>query len=120
MTPSRTQTGTGQSRAHPRYAIEIDAELEVDGTKIPARTRNISRGGLALTTRLPLAIGTLVTVSLALVFDEQAMSEPLPVQGRIVWSSPISEDAFQLGIVFIGVRSEERSYVDMFIRYLRD
>ena len=27
---------------------------------------------------------------------------------------------FQLGVMFVGVRHEERSYVDMFLRYLRE
>ncbi len=108
------------TRAHPRYALEIDAEVRIGERKIPARTRNISRGGLAISARHRLPIGAGVTISLALVFDEESMSEPLPLQGRVVWCSPIAEDAYQLGLMFVGVRSEERSYVDMFIRYLLD
>ena len=33
--------------------------------------------------------GSDVTVSLALVFNEAAKSEPLPLQGRVVWCSPL-------------------------------
>jgi c-di-GMP-binding flagellar brake protein YcgR len=111
------------TRAHPRYALEIDAEVRVGERSLPARTRNISRGGMAITTRNALPVGAGVTISLALVFalgDEKAMSEPLPLQGRIVWCSPLVHDTYQLGLMFVGVRAEERSYVDMFIRYLKE
>ena len=94
---------------------------------IPARTRNVSRGGLAITTSCALPVGAGVTISLSLVFEahgaEVAMSEPLPLQGRVVWCSPVATqtgDGFQLGVMFVGVRNEERSYVDMFLRYLKD
>jgi Tfp pilus assembly protein PilZ len=107
-------------REHPRFALEIDAELRIGDRKLPARTRNVSHGGLAMTTTDPLPIGAEVTVMLALVFDESSMSEPLPLQGRVVWCSPIVDDSFQLGVMFVGVRAEERSYVDMFLRYLKD
>jgi hypothetical protein len=109
-----------ETRAHPRYAVEIDAEVLVGERRIPARTKNISRGGIAMTADSALAIGATVTVSLALVFDEAAKSEPLPVQGRVVWCSPLHKESYQLGVMFVGVRSEERSYVDMFIRYLKE
>ncbi len=110
------------TREHPRYALEIDAEVRIGEQSIPARTRNVSRGGLAITTDQALPVGVDVTISLALVFDEQAMSEPLPLEGRIVWCSPLAHrygGAYQLGLMFVGLRHEERSYIDMFLRFLR-
>ena len=113
-------------RAHPRFALEIDASVHVGERKIPARTRNVSRGGLAVIVPLAIPVGQGVTVSMSLVFESQgsgsAMSEPLPLQGRVVWCSPICTedgDGFQLGVMFVGIRHEERSYVDMFLRYLK-
>jgi Tfp pilus assembly protein PilZ len=133
------QTGTQTSkRADPRFALEIDAALRSGDQMIPARTRNVSRGGLAITAPRALPVGADVTVSLSLVFllDEApveveaeargtrtAMSEPLPLQGRVVWCSPVATEkgaAFQLGVMFVGMRQEERSYVDMFLRYLKE
>ena len=118
--------GFTRTRAHPRYALEIDAELRLGDRTLPARTRNVSRGGIAITVSDPVPIGSGVTVSMALVFalDEapqgsSAMSEPLPLQGRVVWCSPLTEGSYQLGVMFVGVRFEERSYVDMFLRFLR-
>jgi len=111
--------GVSGTRAHPRYALEIDAELHVGERRIPARTRNISRGGLSLAAHEEVPIGSGVTVNLALVFEEESMSEPLPLLGRIVWCSPLRDGEFQLGVVFVSVRPDERRYVDMFVRYLR-
>jgi hypothetical protein len=111
--------GVSGTRAHPRYALEIDAELRVGSRRLPARTRNISRGGVALATHEALPMGSGVTISLSLVFDEKSMSEPLPLQGRIVWCSPLTDGEFQLGIMFVAVRPDERRYVDMFVRYLK-
>ena len=46
-----------EPRAHPRYAVEIDAEVRSGAQVIPARTRNVSRGGLALLVHQPIAVG---------------------------------------------------------------
>ena len=108
------------TRAHPRYALEIDAEVCAGERSFPARTKNISRGGISVSATQAVAVGTDVTVSLALVFNEAAKSEPLPLQGRVVWCSPLVERTYQLGVMFVAVRAEERSYVDMFIRYLKE
>jgi Tfp pilus assembly protein PilZ len=107
------------SRAHPRYAIEIDAELGFGERRIPARTRNVSHGGLAIVAAEPAPVGELIVVTLALVF-ETAKSEALPLRGRVVWCSPIADGTYQIGVVFVAVRAEERANVDMFLRYLRE
>src|SRR5687768_12381054 len=79
------------SRAHPRYALEIDAKITSGAEHFPARTRNVSKGGLSIITEQPLPVGNDVTVTIALVFDEQAMSEPLPLRGRVVWCTPLED-----------------------------
>jgi Tfp pilus assembly protein PilZ len=110
----------GETRSHPRYAVEIDTELRCGDQILPARTRNVSRGGLAVVTSQPVAVGAEVSLTIALVFDEQTMSEPLPLHGRVVWCTPVAGGRFQLGATFIGLRAEERQFVDVFLRYLRD
>lgn len=59
-------------------------------------------------------------MTLALVFDKEAMSEPLPLNGRVVWCSELTDGRWQLGAMFIGLRSTERLYLEMFLRYLED
>jgi hypothetical protein len=59
-----------------------------------------------------------VTVSLALIFDESAMSESLALRGRVVWCTRVARDHHQTGVMFVGLTGEQRSYLDMFLRYL--
>lgn len=109
-----------ESRAHPRYALEIDAEIRCEGETIPARTRNISRDGLSIVTERAVPVGPEVTIAIALVFAGEAMSESLPLRGRAVWCTSLGAGAYQIGVSFVGLTSDERSYVDLFLRYLED
>jgi Tfp pilus assembly protein PilZ len=107
-------------RAHPRYAVEIDAEVRWAGKSQPARTRNVSKGGLAVIASERVPPGADVVLAMSLVFDEQAMSEPLPLHGRVVWCTALPDGRYQLGVTFVALRLEERQYVDMFLRYLTE
>jgi hypothetical protein len=110
---------SADNRAHPRYALEVDAEVRHAGGKIPARTRDVSRGGGCLSIPVGLPLGAEVTISIALVFDEETFSEPLALRARVVWCTPIG-DRHQLGVTFIGMTAEQRHYLEMFLRYLRE
>lgn len=109
-----------ETRAHPRYALEIDAEITYGAEIVPARTRNVSRGGMSILTHTPIAVGQSVTVTIALVFEEQSMSEPLPLRGRVVWCTPVEEERNQVGITFIGLTGDQRTYLELFLRYLKE
>jgi Tfp pilus assembly protein PilZ len=106
------------ARAHPRYALEIDAEIRASGERIPARTRNISHGGLSMEVARAVAAGQVVTITIALVFGEEKMSEPLPLRGRVVWCTEIGERRFQIGVTFMNLTGDDRAYVELFLRYL--
>jgi hypothetical protein len=107
------------ARAHPRYACEIDAEVRLPGRKVPARTHDVSRGGMAFTADQAIPSGSEVQISMALVFDEETFSEPLDVRARVVWCTPLGQ-RFQIGTSFIGLTNENRNYLEMFLRYLRE
>ena len=108
------------SRAHPRYAIELDAELRfADGEMVPGRTRNVSRGGFCILAQSPIALGTQCRVRLALVFPEEQLSEPLEVEGVVVWCTPVS-GRHQIGIKFSEITSQVRSYLDIFMKFLEE
>jgi Tfp pilus assembly protein PilZ len=107
-------------RAHPRYAVELDAEITSEANRLPARTRNVSHGGLCVEAKRPLPAGLDVIVTLALVFEDQAMSEPLGLRGRIVWCTRVSEELHQLGVTFVGLTGDQRGYVEMFLRFLSE
>ena len=110
---------SSDSRAHPRYALEVDAEVRTQTGVIPARTRDVSRGGLALVLAEALPLGTELTLNLALVFDEETFSEPLLLRARVVWCTRIA-DKHQIGTTFIAMTNEQRAYLDMFMRYLTE
>ena len=110
---------SSEARAHPRHALEVDAEVRTQSGTIPARTRDVSRGGLALELSEPLPLGTEVMLNLALVFDEETFSEPLLLRARVVWCTRLA-DKHQIGTTFVSMTNEQRAYLDMFMRYLTE
>jgi hypothetical protein len=110
---------SSESRAHPRYALEVDAEVRTASGNLPARTRDVSRGGLALTLPQALPLGTEVMLNLALVFDEETFSEPLLLRARVVWCTRLA-DKHHIGTTFVSMTNEQRAYLDMFMRYLTE
>lgn len=107
-------------RAHPRFAVEVDAEFRPTSGKIPARTRDLSRGGMACYAKRALAIGTTVDVALSLVFGEGSLSEPIVLKAQIVWCTALRDGFHQIGTTFVGLTLETRQYLDMFLRYLKE
>src|SRR5262245_50656296 len=73
------------TRAYPRYALEIDAEILAPGGTVPARTKDVSQGGLCVRAAEALRVGEEVDLKLKLVFDAETHSEPLALRARIVW-----------------------------------
>jgi len=108
------------TRAHPRYALEIDAEIVTAQERIPARTRNISHGGLSVEATQNVLTGDIITIFVALVFDDERMSESLALKGRVVWCTPLAPGRFQIGATFVNLTREDRSYIELFLRYLDD
>lgn len=109
-----------EPRQHPRFALEVDASVEVGDRKIPVRTRDLSRGGLCFVCAAPVAVGVEVRMSMALVFDEATFSESLAIRARVVWCTPLAEGQYQLGTSFLGLTADNRTYLDLFLRYLRE
>lgn len=110
-----------QGREHPRFAAELEAEISVDGERLPGRSKDLSRGGIGIRVSRGLPLGTLVRLRLALVFDEETFSEALEVEARVVWSSPISKDGqHQLGLSFQRVTPEARKYLDLFFKHVTE
>jgi hypothetical protein len=107
------------TRQHPRYAVEASVELRSSHGMMVGRTRNVSRGGLCAELSAPLAAGDRVAVSLALVFDGGTLSERLSLPARIVWCTALGEH-HQVGVQFLPLSDDQRAYLDMFLRYLKE
>ena len=107
-------------RAHPRYAVEVDAEFDGPTGKLPARTRDVSHGGMACYAGAALAIGQTMDVALSLVFPGGELSEPLILRTKIIWCTPLRDGIHQIGTAFVGLTQDARQYLDIFLRYLQE
>jgi len=105
------------NRQHPRYAIELDAEISVAGTSVTGRTHDISRGGFCMLARQSVPVGATGEVKLALVFSETEFSEHLTLPAMTVWCTPM-KGAYQIGVKFGQLDSQGRAYLDLFMKFL--
>jgi hypothetical protein len=110
----------GNNRTYRRYALAVDAVLVHGGQSLPIRTRDLSRGGMCFALSNPLPVGDVLEMSLSLVSDKDQRSAPLGVRARVVWCTPLTDGRFQIGASFLGLTAEQRSYLDVFLRFLRD
>jgi hypothetical protein len=106
-----------EQRQHPRYAIELDAEIVVGERRVTGRTDNISKGGFCMLADQPLEIHARCDVRLALVFTDNQFSEHLKLPARIAWCTPVKE-RFQIGVKFGALPPQSRAYLSMFIQFL--
>lgn len=104
-------------RQHPRYAIELDAEIAVGEVVVDGRTHDISRGGFCMLARHPVPVHAACNVKLALVFSENEFSEHLTLPAVTVWCTPV-KNAYQVGIKFGQLDAQARAYLDLFIKFL--
>lgn len=104
-------------RQHPRFAVELAAEIVVGGERIQTPTKDMSRGGICLISPKRLPTGTEIVLSLSLVLGTRAFSESLRLSGRVVWCTEI-EQAFQVGVAFVHVDLETNGFLEMYLRFL--
>lgn len=104
-------------RQHPRYAIELDAEVSVGESTVTGRTHDISRGGFCMEADAPLPAHAECSVKLALVFSETEFSEHLMLQASTVWCTPLKV-GYQIGVKFDRLDSQNKAYLDLFIKFL--
>ena len=110
---------TKAEREHPRYAHEAAVTVHVRGSTLEGRTHNVSRGGMCANLPRPIAPGAEVEIDIALVFDEEAQSEPLRLPARVAWSTPF-DDQFQIGLSFRPIDADKTELFTIFLRLLDD
>lgn len=107
-------------RQFPRYAIDAEVTVRNRGGVIArGRTTNVSRGGLCADLDVAPTRGQNFEVSIALVFTNDSLSEPLPLPARLVWCTSLGE-THHAGLSFLPLTSEQTGFLDMFIRFLED
>ena len=106
------------TRRHRRFHVDVEAVVHAtEGDTFTARTRDLSHSGICLITSSALPGNTWVVIELVLAFSDNAFSEPLRLDARVVWCTPIG-DSFQVGAMFSELTQENTEFLDMFLRYL--
>ena len=106
------------ARRHPRYAVQVEAQVDLGGQRVHAVTKDLSRGGICLVCSQASTAGSRVHVSLALVLGTNSFAEGLDLVGRVIWCTPMGA-MFQLGLVFTEMAPPKLGQLEMFLRFLQ-
>ncbi|MBN1699844.1 MAG: PilZ domain-containing protein [Spirochaetales bacterium] len=82
-----------ERREFPRVDVNVNVNVN---KQVRAKVKNISKGGICITTREPLNKGRLLTLSLTLPDGSQII-----IKGKVMWSLQIISDFFENGIDFM-------------------
>ena len=109
-----------EKRRHPRYDIELKAELFTGKEILPVTTRNLSKGGVSLILKKPIEEGTTVGLSLFITEDgiEDPDQEPLNIKAKLVWCAPQNDGSFIAGARFVELNKRESDILDSFIEII--
>ena len=71
-------------RLHPRYTVQVQIELGLEGNDVPMRlaTTDLSRAGCYIELMMPLSVGTHIQATLWLD------GHPIVIQGRVITCHP--------------------------------
>jgi len=105
------------TRRHKRFAVDVEAVVHAFGGNFAARTRDVSKSGICLITPSALKGNEWVAIELVLAFGDNAFSEPLRLDARVVWCTHIG-NSYQVGAMFNVLSDENADFLDMFLRYL--
>jgi hypothetical protein len=106
-----------ETRRHKRFTVDVEAVVHASNRHIGARTRDLSRSGICLITASPLQGNEAVLIELVLAFGDNAFSEPLRLEARVVWCTPIGQ-SFQVGAMFDELSKDNTEFLEMFLHYL--
>ena len=80
---------------------------------------DLTREGVSLYCNREVTPGTLVSITLALLLGQNSASEDLRLTGKVLWSTPIKDSLYQLGVLFTGMDAKRMGYLDIFLRLLQ-
>ncbi len=106
-------------RAHPRFALEMNARVTTEMGRYRARTHDLSRGGVSIYLPFPLDVGATFSLDLILMFGENAQSEPLTLAAQVVWCTHKAE-GYQVGASFLTMDAQTQQYLQMFLNFLSE
>lgn len=108
---------TEERRQHPRYETTISVVLYAGSEIITARAKNVSIGGMGLHLRREVEDGTKVSLSFHLLQGGQVdeTTPRLTIEGNVMWSAPMGDGKFDVGIKFAQLGTEERAHLNAYI-----
>ena len=107
-------------RQHPRFRVEVAAELTLGHHIVAAATQNISEGGVGLALERPLEDGAVFDLTLFLTQDgiEDPDEEPFEAKATVAWTAPSDEGNHLAGVRFGQLSPAQRQQLDRFLRAL--
>jgi uncharacterized protein (TIGR02266 family) len=100
--------GRGNRRSSPRVVLGIPVAYRFGNTIAAALTLNISRGGLAVRTTNPLAVGTAVKVR----FRLPTAKKDLEAEATIAWT----DRRLGMGLTFTKLTPADQAHIDDYIQ----
>ncbi len=109
-----------EHRRHPRYAVEVAAEVTVGVRTLAAATQNVSEGGVGLMLEQPLEEGAEIEIALFLTQDgiEDPDEAPFEARATVAWTAPTDDGTHMAGIRFGAVSTAQREQLARFLRLL--
>jgi len=98
----------GERRKHPRVPAPSNVRVSSEGGPTPARVKNVSEGGLLVSLRRKVPLGS--TVRLVI---EAPDAPPVGFRGEVVHLQPVpgeEDPAFDVGVRFIDSDGAERFF----------
>lgn len=94
-----------ESRRHPRKSIEGRVEISTNGSTFLGDLRNISEGGLSLTTSIPYEVGYEMLLSV----EVSEAVERFNALAKVVWVHPLEAvlHPIGMGLKFLALTEED-------------
>jgi hypothetical protein len=108
---------TKDARNFPRFPVDLQVAVSWRERKLAARTRDLSRSGLCLVSSHAIPLDAKIAIQLVLAFQTGGYSEPLALNGRVVWCTSLF-GSFQVGIMFMGLDRERARQLQMLVAIL--
>lgn len=106
-------------RVHERFAVEVEAEVTSDAGTFSAITKDVSRGGACFVVLAPMIVGSSFNIALSLVLGENSFSEPLRLDGKVVWCTR-TEEGFQIGAAFRRMDANTKEFLRLFLNFMAE
>jgi len=109
---------TKERRSNERLPVQLKVEYQSAESFISEYTMNISRGGMFISTRTPLNIGT----QIELVFHIPGREIPFRILGEVAWITPYDRKSNLIpgmGIKFKKMDENDRKAFESFIESVK-